>query len=150
MKTYMYTLIFMSILGMSALSYAKTENTNTSIKEIRKETQDLLRAIGSYTINKKDEAIVKAKDALNRLDKRINALEDKIDKDWGKMNKRAQKNARKSLRLLRKQRNQVSQWYGSMKSSSVNAWEQMKKGFSNAYKDLDDAFEKSKKEFRLK
>jgi hypothetical protein len=37
-----------------------------------------------------------------------------------------------------------------MKTSSVDAWDHMKKGFSNAYKDLEHAWEKSEKEFRPK
>jgi hypothetical protein len=34
-----------------------------------------------------------------------------------------------------------------MKASSVDAWDHMKDGFSDAYKALADAWEKSEKEF---
>jgi hypothetical protein len=34
-----------------------------------------------------------------------------------------------------------------MRSSSTDAWEHMKKGFSDAYQSLYDAWEKSVKEF---
>ena len=92
----------------------------------------------------------KAKEALNKLDKRIDALEAKIDKNWDKLNETARMYARENLKALRKQRNQVAEWYGSMKTSSDDAWDHMKNGFSDAYKALADAWEKSEKEFSPK
>lgn len=150
MKSHICALTLIGILGVTQLCYAQTENANTSIEEVKKETQDLLQTIGSYTADKRDEAVKKAKEGLNKLDKRIDMLEARIDKNWGKMNEAARKEARENLRALRKQRNQVAEWYGSMKISSADAWDHMKKGFSGAYKALEDAWEKSEKEFSPK
>ena len=63
------------------------------------------------------------------------------------MNKAAREKARANLKALRKQRNEVAEWYGGLKASSADAWEHMKKGFSDAYKSLGDAWEKSAQEF---
>jgi len=150
MKSHICALMLIGILGVTPLCYAQTENANTSIEEVKKETQDLLQTIGSYTADKRDEAVQKAKEGLNKLDKRIDALEARIDTNWDKMNEAARKEARENLRALRKQRNQVAEWYGSMKTSSADAWDHMKKGFSDAYKALEDAWEKSEKEFSPK
>jgi len=150
MKSHVCALMLIGILGVTPLCYAQSENGNTSIEKVKKETQDLLQTIGSYTADQKDEAIQKAKESLNKLDKGIDALEARIDKDWDKMNKAARKEARQNLKALRKQRNQVAEWYGSMKTSSADAWDHMKNGFSDAYKALVDAWEKSEKEFSSK
>ena len=150
MKSHICALMLIGILGVTPLCYAQTENANTSIEEVKKETQDLLQTIGSYTADKRDEAVQKAKEGLNKLDKRIDALEARIDKNWDKMNEAVRKETRENLRALRKQRNQVAEWYGSMKTSSADAWDHMKKGFSDAYKALEDAWEKSEKEFSPK
>jgi len=150
MKSHVCALMLIGILGVTPLCYAQSENGNTSTEEVKKETQDLLQTIGSYTADQKDEAIQKAKESLNKLDKGIDALEARIDKDWDKMNKAARKEARQNLKALRKQRNQVAEWYGSMKTSSADAWDHMKNGFSDAYKALVDAWEKSEKEFSSK
>ena len=150
MKTHIFALMLIGILGVTPLCYAQTEDANTSIKQVKKETKDLLQTIGSYTADKRDEAVQKAKEGLYKLDKRINALETKIDKNWDKMNEAARKEARENLRALRKQRNQVAEWYGSMKTSSADAWDHIKTGFSDAYKALEDAWEKSEKEFGSK
>lgn len=119
----------------------------TTAKEVKQEAQDLLEALKGYTADQRDEAIQKTKIALDDLDNRIDALETRIDNNWDKMNKTAREKARADLKALRKQRTNAAEWYGSLKSSSAGAWEQMKKGFSDAYKDLADAWEKVEKEF---
>mgnify|MGYP000038066116 CR=1 FL=1 len=150
MKTGICALMLISMLSAAPLCYAETENVNTSIEDVKKETRDLLKAIGSYSADKREEATNKAKEGLSKLDKRINELEARIDKNWDKMSQTARKETRENLRALRMQRNQVAEWYGSMKTSSVDAWGHMKKGFSDAYRDLEDAWEKSETELRRK
>jgi len=150
MKSHICALMLIGILGVTPLCYGQTENANTSIEEVKKESQDLLQTIGSYTADKRDEAVQKAKEGLNKLDKHIYALEARIDKNWDKMNEASRKEAHENLRALRKQRNQVAEWYGSMKTSSADAWDHMKKGFSDAYKAVEAAWEKAEKEFSPK
>lgn len=150
MKSNIYALTLIGILSVIQVCYAQQEDTDTSIEEVKRETQDLLQTIGAYTADEKDEAVKKAKELINNLDERIDALEAKIDKNWDQMSEATRTQARESLKALRKQRNQVAEWYGSMKTSSANAWDRMKNGFSDAYKALADAWEKSEKEFKPK
>ncbi|MFO7667807.1 MAG: hypothetical protein R6V76_14390 [Desulfobacterales bacterium] len=139
--------ILVSMFGIASLSHAKMSNGNTSIKEVKKETQDLLQTLKAYTIDKRDEAVHKTKAALDNLDKRIEELEARVDESWSKMDKTAREKARANLKALRKQRTKVAEWYGSLKNSTGDAWEHMKKEFSDAYKALNDVWEKSEKEF---
>jgi ElaB/YqjD/DUF883 family membrane-anchored ribosome-binding protein len=150
MKGKIYALMLIGIIGFTVPCYGQTEDNKNSIEEVKKETQDFLRTLGSYSIDKRDEAVQKAKEGLDKLDKRIDDLETRIDENWDKMNEAARKEARKNLRALSKQRNQLAEWYGSMKTSSTDAWDHMKKGFSDAYKAIEDAWEKSEKEFSSK
>ncbi|MCJ7499881.1 hypothetical protein MUP29_06455 [bacterium] len=147
MKFNICAIVLISILGITPLCYAETSTDKTSIEEVKQETQDLLQSLDAYTADQKDEAIRITKTALDKLDKRIDTLEAHVDESWDKMDKDARKKARDSLKALRKHRNQVAEWYGSLKSSTENAWEHMKKGFSNAYKALHDAWEKSENDF---
>lgn len=147
MKLHIYALMMFGLLSVVSVGYAQAADDSTSMEEVKKETQDLLHTIGSYSVEKKDEAVQKAKDGLNKVDERIDALEAKIDKSWDKMNKDARKEARENLKALHKHREQVSEWYDNMKMSTADAWDNMKKGFSGAYKDLENAWEKSEKEF---
>lgn len=134
------------ILGSLPICHAESPDDKTSAEDIKQETQDLLKALNSYTADQKDEAINKTKDALNSLDKRIDELEGNINKAWDKMDRAAREKARDSLKALRKQQARVAEWYNRLKSSSGDAWDIIKKGFSDAYKSLDDAWNKLKKE----
>lgn len=136
------------MLGITPICYAETSTDKTSIEEVKKETQDLLQTLNAYTVEQREEAIHKTKTALDNLDKRIDSLQERIDRNWDQMDKAARDKARSNLKALRKKRTQVAEWYGSLKISTVDAWEHMKKGFSKAYKSFNDAWEKSVKEFR--
>lgn len=139
-------MIFALFAGVPA-SYADSSNKEATAKEVKKEMQDLLEVLKTYTVEQRDEAVEKTQKALDKLDKRIDALQVRIDKNWNTMTNTAREEARANMKALRKQRTQVAEWYGSMKNSSASAWEKMKQGFSDAYKKLEEAWEKSEKEF---
>ncbi|MEA3470039.1 MAG: hypothetical protein U9R57_17685 [Thermodesulfobacteriota bacterium] len=84
---------------------------------------------------------------MESLDKRIDDLEARIDQNWDNMNKAAREKARANLKNLQKQRVKLAEWYGSLKSDSGAAWEDLKKGFSDAYDSILDAWIKAEKEF---
>jgi len=147
MSCCVFTFMLIAVLGIALPGYAETSSEKTSIEEVKQETQDLIQTLKAYSADQRDEAIQETRSALKNLDKRIDALETSIDNNWDNMNKAAREKARNSLKALRKQRTKVAEWYGSLKSSSVDAWEHMKKGFSDAYNALYDAWEKSEKEF---
>ncbi len=138
--------MLIGMLGIPSLCSAETASDKTSMEEVKKETQDLLRTLGAYSVEQRDELILKTKAALDNLDKRIEALEKRADKGWDKMDKAAREKARASLKELRSQRTQVAERYDTLKNSTGDAWEHVKKRFSEAYKNLNDAWEKSEKE----
>jgi len=139
-------LMMIGVCSSPPLCHAETPEDKTSIGDVKQETQELLQTLKAYSVDQRDEAIEKTKAALDDLDKRIDALEARIDKNWEKMDAAAREKARANLKALREQRTKVAEWYGRMKSSSADAWEHVKKGFSDAYRALDDAWEKSEKE----
>lgn len=145
---WVFTTMLIGVLALAPLGYGKSDSEKTTIAEVRQETQELIQTLKSYTADQRDEAIQKTKSALEKLDKRIDALESRIDNNWDNMNQAAREKARSSLKELRRQRTKVAEWYGSMKSSSANAWDHIKNGFSDAYNALYEAWEKSEKEFK--
>jgi ABC-type protease/lipase transport system fused ATPase/permease subunit len=144
---YSFMICLVAMLGMAPLVSAAMKSDQTSAAEVRQETENLLKTLKSYTIEQRDEAVRKTAEVLEKLDKRIDAQEKWLDENWAKMDQAARESARASLKELHRQRNQVAEWYGSMKSSSGEAWEHMKTGFSEAFKSLQKAWEKSEKEF---
>lgn len=140
-------MVLMATLGITPVCYAQASTDKTSMAEVKQETQDLLQTLEAYTADQKDKAIGRTKAAMDKLDKRIDALEARVDNRWDKMDKDARQKARDGLKALRKQRNQVAEWYGRLKGSTENAWEHIKEGFSDAYKGLNDTWEKSENDF---
>lgn len=138
---------FFTLIGLGLDSVAETPDDKTTMKEVKKETRDLMQALKGYTANEREEAIERTKDTLAGLDQRIEKLETRIDKKWNQMSKAARKETRENLKALRAQRLRVAEWYGRLKSSSVDAWEHVKKGFSESYDTMHDAWRKAMEAF---
>jgi hypothetical protein len=132
--------------GISSICFAETSTDKTTMEEVKQEMQDAIRVLKEYSIDQRDEAVKDTKAALNRLDSRIEALETRINDNWDTMNEAVREKTRATLKSLRKQRTQMAEWYGSLKSSSAAAWEDIKKGFSDAYTSLYNSWEKAEKE----
>ena len=122
-------------------------NDSVTAQDVKKETRDLISTLEQYTADQRDDAIKTAQQAMKKLDRRLEKLETRIDNNWDKMNQSARKEARANLKALRQQRNELAEQYGSLKSSSASAWDHMKKGFSDAYQSVHDAWEKAEGEF---
>lgn len=135
------------IFWMPVSLAAQSSTDQTAMKEVKHEVADAARAIKDYTVDQRDQAIKKVGYILDDLDARIDKLEDRIDKKWDQSTSATRQKMKTTLRKLREQRNEVAEWYGGLKHSSANAWEDMKKGFTNAYTVLADAWEKAEKEF---
>jgi len=118
-----------------------------SAKEVARKVDETGTAIKNYTVQQKDEAVKQAKSALDDADARIHRLERKLDADWDKMDAAARKKARATLDTLRKERDDLGEWYGGLKHSSAESWDQVKDGFAKSYDVLKESFAKARKEF---
>jgi hypothetical protein len=118
-----------------------------SIEDVKRETQDLLKALESYGANQRDEAVAQTRSALQRLDDRIDSLEARLDSNWEQMGAAARQSTRRSINALRKQRIEVAEWYGGLKSSSGDAWMHVKNGLAEAYRELSEAWKRAEQEF---
>lgn len=160
-KTYRTVLAWMSIsvLGVTMIGCADSYDRKTSPEEvnddmrettmeIKQETQELIQELGDYSVDQRDKAIDRSNTALDKLDRRIDALEQDIENDWDQMSEASREKSRVELKALREQRTEVSSWIERMKTSTADAWEDTKEGFSNAYRSLGNAWEKTKDEFR--
>lgn len=109
--------------------------------------KDVARTIKDYTVAQRDEAIKSAKAALDDVDARLRRLERKLESEWDKMDQAARKKARATLAALRRERNELAEWYGGLKHSSAESWEQVKAGFVKSYEVLKESFSKAAKAF---
>ena len=126
---------------------AQTATNQTTAADVKKKVAEAAEAIKNYSVDQRDEALKKAKMALDELDAGIDRMESQLNQQWDRMDQSARKQATATLKTLRKQRNEVAEWYGGLEHSSSNAWEDVKKGFIRSYGELREAFEKAKNEF---
>lgn len=144
---FMLVVLPLLLMGTAPASAALTPEDKTSIKEVKKETADLLKTIKSYSADQRDKAIQEVEIAIVRVDQRIDSLQTRIDEEWDDMTRPAREQTRQSLNALQKQRVKMAEAYGRLQSSSSGAWNDIKRGFSKAYNDLNKAWENALKEF---
>lgn len=135
-----------ALLAVSPLSLP-AEAPGATAKDVAKKAGETGRAIKDYTVAQRDDAIKQAKAALDDLDARIRRMERKLDNEWDQMDQAARKKARATLNALRRERNEAAEWYGGLKHSSAESWEQVKAGFVKSYEVLRQSFAKARKEF---
>jgi hypothetical protein len=134
------------LLAVSPFSFA-AETSGPTAKDISRKADETGQAIRNYTVAQRDEAIKNAKAALDDLDRRIGRVERKLDSEWERMDQAARKKARATLNALRRERNEAAEWYGGLKHSSAESWEQVKAGFVKSYEVLKESFARARKEF---
>lgn len=143
------TLILIAVMtGFFALSaQAQSHSDTVTAQDVEKETKELINTLQQYSVEQRDQAVKEVDQALKNLDRQIDEMESRIDNNWDKMSQAARQEARANLKTLRQQRIELAEQYGSFKNSSINAWEQMKKGFSNAYQAMSDSWEKALEQY---
>ena len=146
-------LVFVSIVFLAVPSVSQADRTTeekTTKKEVKREIKEAFDAVENYTADQRDEAVKKIKVALQKIDSQIERMENRIGKKWDQMDQVARQKARSTLASLRKQRNELSEWYGGLKYSSAEAWGHVKIGFLNSYKALAKSFGKAESELNPK
>ncbi len=145
--TLIFTMIAVVMFCFMPIAQAQPGNDTVTAQEVKKETQELINTLQQYTFDQRDQAVKEANQALKKLDGQIDELESHIDSNWDKLTQATRQKTRANLKALRRQRNELAEWYGSFKTSSAGAWDQMKKGFSDAYQAMSDSWEKAKSEY---
>src|SRR5262245_46655197 len=136
-----------AVLAVAPSLFAADAPAKTTAKDVSDKAKETGHAIKDYTVAQRDEAVKQAKAALDDADTKIRRLERKLDADWDKMDHAARKQARETLDTLRKERNDLAEWYGGLKHSSGEAWDEVKSGFARSYDELKKSFAKARKEF---
>ena len=135
-----------ALLAAPALCVAAdTPGGNATAKDVSRKADETSRAIKGYTVAQRDEAVTQAKAALDDVDTRIRRMERKLDGEWDRMDQAARRKARATLNALRRERNEVAEWYGGLKHGSAESWEQVKAGFVKSYQALKESFAKARK-----
>jgi hypothetical protein len=140
-------IIAVILLGL-VVSFASSKAADqTSKKEVQEEVTEAFQALQDYTVEQRDKAIEKVKVALEDLDAFIERMQDRVYDGWNQMDPSARRQARAAMDLLRRQRNELAEWYGGLRHSSAHAWDHVKQGFLDSYETLSEAFDDAEDAF---
>ena len=120
--------------------------TAGSWADVSRNAGELLESLGAYGADRRDEAVAATGEALGDLDTEIDRLAADISRNYDSMDAATREKTREAMKTLRQQRNELAEWYGGMKHSSGNAWSEMKAGFSEAYRAMEDAWNAASEE----
>lgn len=138
-----FAAVVSSVLGAGTTDEATRE-------EVRKEISEAIDAIQGYSVEQRDEALHQGRKMLNSLDARIERQEERLRQQWHKMTDSTRQQTKATLRDLKEKRNDLAEWYGGLRHSSGHAWEGIKKGFTDAYSELQTAMDNAEREFETK
>jgi hypothetical protein len=140
MRTLVSVCTFAAQLALSPFAVGAEPASKMTAKEVSKKADDAAKAVGRYTIQQRDEALKSAKAALDDIDARLRSLDRKIDREWDQMDQAARKKARAAQDALRRERDEAAEWYGGLKHSSAESWEEVRAGFVKSYEKLKASF----------
>lgn len=141
-------LVLTAIDAVSEQAQGKKPNKDdVEAQEMKKEWSEAVETLKQYSVAQRDEALSQAQQILATMDRHIEQLQTRAENQWQSMSKTMRKQREETLRTLRLKRNELAEWYGGMKYSSDNSWEEVKQGFINAYSTLSDSFSRARSEF---
>jgi len=145
----MNTRNFVRVLAVAVLCLGSPWGlaAETTAKDVAGKAKGTGRSIRDYTVAQRDEAVKQAKAALDDADARMRRLERKLDADWDKMDQAARERARVTRDAMRRERNELAEWYGGLKHGSSDAWDNVKSGFAKSYDALRKSLAKARKDF---
>jgi flagellin-specific chaperone FliS len=104
------TAVFFAIASVSIAAQTSTDQMTT--KEVKEKVGETAEAIKNYSVAQRDEALEKAKTVLDDLDARIDHMQSQLNEKWDQMDQYGRQKATDALTTLRKQRNEIAEWYG--------------------------------------
>jgi dsDNA-specific endonuclease/ATPase MutS2 len=93
----------------------------------------------SYSVEKKKEAVAYGKKMMSDFDKQVKDLEGQISRDTSA----AKADAQRQLKDLKAQRAATGKKLDELSRASAQSWDSMKHGFADAYKDLQQSYDKA-------
>jgi hypothetical protein len=108
-------------------------------KPVSQQAGDAWKKIKGYSVEKKDEAVAFGKDLLRDTDAKIGELEAKAASASGE----AKAKYEQEIAKLKTVRAETAARLEKMEKATGSAWNEAKRGFADAYSDLQSAYRKA-------
>lgn len=107
-------------------------------EEMRREVDEAARAIGAYSKAESDQALKRARSALEAMDKRIEDARLDWERKAAHMNVDAREHRERAMSGLRTQRAETAERYRALQGASSATWERVKEQFLASYRSLGE------------
>lgn len=135
------TIVAVAVLFLSAPLPVLAQ---TTAKDVGQKMADTGEAIKDYTVEKKDEAIAHARKLGNNIDAKIKELEVKASKQAGEAKVKSQE----MIKDLKAKRAKVAAKFNDLSKATKASWDDTKKAFGEAYRELAMSYDKAVAEFK--
>ena len=126
-----------TIIGLCALLLAAASATAQTSGSAGDKSQ-------SYTYEKKNEAMAYGKKLMSDFDVKMKELEGQISRDASA----TKADAQRQMKELKAKRAETGKQLDELGHASAQSWDNMKKGFADAYKDLQHSYDKAAASFK--
>ena len=106
----------------SQLAHETRSDRAPDLRQVQRDWSKASRELMHYGVAQRDEALARGKKLLDKMDRRLDALEAQTQRNWSKLSRAARAQRREALRELRRQRNRVAEWYGGMGAAANCGW----------------------------
>ena len=117
---------------------------------VKKEDSRASESLQKYAYERREEALLAGHKYLAELDAMIEDLEKRLKTKKDQVSQATKEEWAASLKAIRRRRNNLAEWFGGMKYSSAAAWEEIKKGFSEASAATEESLHRAWDEFKEK
>jgi hypothetical protein len=126
------------------LSAPLPAHAQTAAKDVGQKMADTGEAIKDYTVDKKNEAVAHAKKLGRDIDVKIKELEAQASKQTGE----AKAKSKEMIKDLKAKRAKVSSKLNELSKATKASWDETKKAFGDAWRDLAVSYDKAVAEIK--
>lgn len=142
------TLMLAALLASpSGWTQAEKDNAMPAFSDMQQQAMELKQSVLTYSEQQRQELIAETRTTLNSFDRRIDNLQQSIDARSEDMSAAAERYADDLLNNLMRQRQDLAQWFSSLRQDTNQAWDDVIYGFSSAYDDFYESWEDLEAQF---
>ncbi|KAF1710746.1 hypothetical protein [Pseudoxanthomonas sacheonensis] len=124
--------------GDAEAARQEAANRDARREEMRREVDEAARAIGAFSKAESDQALKRARSALEAMDKRIEDARLDWEREAARMSADARERRGRAMAELRAQRAEVAERYRALQGASSATWERVREQFLASYRSLAD------------
>lgn len=132
--------LHMSRLAMHGLGFGPEDTgRRTTIEDVKRQMREAVRTLEDYGGEQREEAYQKARELQDDMDRRIDEMRAQAHRLQGD----AARQWEEAAHDMEQRRERLEERLEAFRKDSGNAWQHMRDGFTSAYRDLGDAFERA-------